>query len=653
MMVKPEALMGRIASVPSVLLAFPLVWATGCADSSGPGRNAAATLSGLVVSQPVAVLRGGAAVAGSVRPLAGAGATGPANLVYVSLAPGSVSGGVLATITDQASEQSVTAAVVNGGFDPVAIAANVGDTLVTDITRTGAPSRRAVEEVARRRPPVVVRTNPPASKVDVPLNADIVVVFSTPIDSTTLTTESLQLLRGGTPVPGIVEFADNTHLRAEFHPANLLVSETTYQIVVTQAIRDVNGEALAASVDVAFTTGSGVFAGGLTPATVSAGSAHTCGVAKTGAGYCWGLNDHGQLGDGTTSQRTTPVPIAGGLSFSTGDPFGVGVSAAGSYTCGVATNSGQAITYCWGSNGNGQLGHKNGQDATTPRAVVATIGNRREIAPIPGSWLATGLNHACSMDYDLGFDYCWGLNDNGQLGDGSTSADSAPAPMPTLDCGDVDGAPGGARCPFQGVTAGGAHTCAVASGLYANTHELFCWGANSNGQLGNGTTTDASNPVLVAGQIPFSDGETSAGGAHTCGISIAGAAYCWGFNNDGQLGDGTTTQRPTPVRVAGGLSFSAISAGSLHTCGVTVAGAAYCWGLNDSGQLGDGSTTSRTTPVPVVGGLSFRELSAGGLHTCGVTTAGAWYCWGSNSNGQLGNGTTTSSSVPVKVAGQS
>jgi len=164
------------------------------------------------------------------------------------------------------------------------------------------------------------------------------------------------------------------------------------------------------------------------------------------------------------------------------------------------------------------------------------------------------------------------------------------------------------------------------------------------------TRVDEPAPVAVQGGLSFAT--VSAVIDHTCGVTTAGAAYCWGWNQYGQLGDGTTTDRAAPVAVQGGLSFATVSAGDFHTCGLTAAGVAYCWGGNDYGQLGDGTTTKKATPVAVQGGLTFKALNAGGWHTCGITTDGVVYCWGANSSGTLGDGTTTNRNVPVKVLGQ-
>src|SRR5436309_2831529 len=195
----------------------------------------------------------------------------------------------------------------------------------------------------------------------------------------------------------------------------------------------------------------------------------------------------------------------------------------------------------------------------------------------------------------------------------------------------------------------GDHTCAVTT-----VGASYCWGFNSAGQLGDGTTDRKSRPVLVIVPAGVRFAAVSAGGDHTCGVTAGGTAYCWGCNNDGQLGDGTTASSATPVLVAApvGVTFAQLSAGGEHTCGRTDAGAVYCWGQNGSGQLGDGTIPfNRTTPTAVAApqGVVFAHVSAGWNHTCAMTAAGAGYCWGSNVGGELGDGTFVTSPVPVQI----
>jgi len=203
---------------------------------------------------------------------------------------------------------------------------------------------------------------------------------------------------------------------------------------------------------------------------------------------------------------------------------------------------------------------------------------------------------------------------------------------------------------FAAVTAGAAHTCGVTAAGAA-----YCWGDNGFGQLGDGTTTSQSSPVLVQAPPGVSFAAVTAGRLHTCGVTPAGTAYCWGSNSVGQLGDGTMIDRssPVPVPPPTGVSFAAVTAGYSHTCGLaTVAGAApYCWGGNGSGQLGDGTKTDQSSPVLVLApaGVSFKAVTAGTAQTCGVTAAGVAYCWGANGSGQLGDGTTTDRLIPVRV----
>ncbi|MBI4544215.1 MAG: Ig-like domain-containing protein [Gemmatimonadetes bacterium] len=248
-----------------------------------------------------------------------------------------------------------------------------------------------------------------------------------------------------------------------------------------------------------------------------------------------------------------------------------------------------------------------------------------------------GYFHTCGI-LPGGAPVCWGLNTSGQRGsDPNAPPCCAPAVYPVM---------GG--LVVVSVSAGGgparAHTCALTAGGAA-----FCWGDNSAGQLGDSTTTSSARPVMVQGVGNFA--AISAGYEHTCGVTRDGEAYCWGKNSDGQLGDGTRTPSSRPVRVTGGLRFATVSAGSRHTCGVAAGGEAYCWGDNSQEQLGTGSTQSRLAPARVSGGTGFQRVLAGDMHSCGLAADGRAYCWGANFEGQLGRGSHAASATPVAVAG--
>ncbi len=356
---------------------------------------------------------------------------------------------------------------------------------------------------------------------------------------------------------------------------------------------------------------------------IAAGRGHYCAVTSSGGVKCWGGNDDGQLGDGTTTYRTTPVDVVGltsGISA---------IAAGGGHTCAL-TSGGNGIK-CWGYNYNGQLGIGVFGYSAVP---VDVMGLSSVVAT------ATGVHHSCALTSD-GRVKCWGFNFFGALGDGTTTNRCTPA--------NVVGLPSG----ISAITAGGLHTCALTSG----GNGVKCWGANDSGQVGvgvcNSQTTFCTTPVDVVG-LPSDVSAIAAGNQHTCALTSGGGVKCWGRNTEGQLGDGTTTGHYTPMDVIGLTSgVSAISTGGfgLHTCALTSGGGVKCWGSNRSGQLGDGTMTDRSAPVNVVGLASgVSAIAAGGTHTCALTSGGV-KCWGNNGYGQLGDGTTTDRSAPVNVVG--
>lgn len=253
--------------------------------------------------------------------------------------------------------------------------------------------------------------------------------------------------------------------------------------------------------------------------------------------------------------------------------------------------------------------------------------------------------HTCGVTTDNRA-YCWGSNHIGQLGVGTnTGPENCPLPSVSRDaCSTRPVAVlGGLR--FRQVSAGGTHTCGVTI-----DYRAYCWGANHASQLGDGTTTGRLAPVAVAGGLKFR--RVDGGFLHTCGVSYPDdRAYCWGWNVSAQLGDGTKTQRLSPVAVAGGRLFSHVSAGQFHTCGVTTSGVVFCWGRNQEGQLGDSGTVNRRRPSQVAGTRRFRQVDAGERHTCAVANSSRAFCWGDGQSGQIGNGKRYMSSWPRAVSG--
>jgi alpha-tubulin suppressor-like RCC1 family protein len=265
---------------------------------------------------------------------------------------------------------------------------------------------------------------------------------------------------------------------------------------------------------------------------------------------------------------------------------------------------------------------------------VADASSTHRPVPVTGGLtftvLESGLYHTCGVTA-AGAAYCWGRNDFGQLGTSTSTSACQDSPCAAAPM-PVEG---GLR--FRSVTGGFGHSCGVTT-----DRKAYCWGWNDRGQLGNGTRSNSAAPVPVSGSLAFTSVE--AGPLHTCGTTADGSAYCWGLD-EGRLGRGDAIEMcdgspcsTTPAPVSGGLRFSSVSAGSDHTCGLATGARAYCWGQNIVGQLGDGTITPHSKPVAVAGGLMFIALSAGAQHTCGLTTAGVAYCWGGNDVAELGSG---------------
>lgn len=350
-------------------------------------------------------------------------------------------------------------------------------------------------------------------------------------------------------------------------------------------------------------------------ATIDGGRDHYCALDTSGGVWCWGRNDFGQLGDGTTSSSNVPVAV-------TGLSAGVRIIAAGEEHSCALDAAGQA--WCWGRNLAGGLGDLTTNDSSVPVAV--------QMLGTGASDIDVGQSHSCALDR-RGRALCWGWNAWGILGDGTDINHVAPAPVAVL----------GQR--LQGLALAENRSCTI-----NRNGRAYCWGNNGSGQLGDGTQSERRTPTAVQG-IGRAVVRLAAGGDHTCAQDLRGRSWCWGFNGVGALGDGTMESRLTPVEVAGmGLGGSSITAGREHSCALNRHGRAYCWGVNWAGMLGDGTGDQRLTPVPVAGlGRGLLEIAAGGYSTCALDVQHQAWCWGSNYWGALGDGTNAQRLAPVPV----
>ena len=355
---------------------------------------------------------------------------------------------------------------------------------------------------------------------------------------------------------------------------------------------------------------------------VAIGVKHTCALLAGGTVKCWGNNTSGQFGNGSTVGGNFPQPTAA-LSGNAG-VGAVDVFAGSDFTC--ARLSDGSVS-CWGTDAFGQVGN-----GTITKMVLS---------PVPVSvsprvvGLAVGGGHSCVILVE-GAVSCWGSDDLGVLGDGGSGFTPRSVPGPPLPT--ITGA--------VEIATGFFHGCAA---LVDGT--IRCWGDNTYGQHGDGSTGQVGIVSVVGINGTFLGRGVAAGNQFTCGRRGTGAAACWGAGAQGQLGDSVKASSTNPVTVTGLAGTIAVSAGnSAHACALDAGGAARCWGDNSRGQLGNGTALSGSQPVLVVGG-PFVAVSAGDFHTCAVTVTGVIQCWGAGDHGQLGNGGLGDSPVPVSALG--
>lgn len=368
---------------------------------------------------------------------------------------------------------------------------------------------------------------------------------------------------------------------------------------------------------------------------------YSCAVAYDNKVYCWGRNAYGQLGDGTTDQRLTPVAVdtTGALSGKTVKIVSTNATSVGAgHTCAIASDD---KVYCWGG---GVLGHGVITSSTTPVAVNTTgLLSGKTIKSI-----SVGGSHACAIASDDNA-YCWGSNNYGQLGDNTGL--SSQVPVAVYKGGALSGK------TIKIISTGHQHTCALAS-----DNNVYCWGFNMHGQLGNNadsgyTPNIAPIPVSTTNGVSALYNKTvksiSARDNDTCVVASDNKAYCWGDNREGQLGIGGSDSSPHSVPVAvintgmlSGKDILFVSTGGVSGYAIDSDGKIYCWGNNSYGSFGDGSTVSNYSPkqtgnVGALNGKSIKSLFIGSTNACVISTDNLSYCWGRNHFGQLGIGSTS------------
>jgi alpha-tubulin suppressor-like RCC1 family protein len=356
---------------------------------------------------------------------------------------------------------------------------------------------------------------------------------------------------------------------------------------------------------------------------LTAGYDHSCAINSNDDAYCWGQNSAGQIGNGNTTNQIRPTLVAGGFKWSM-------ISAGYNSSCGI-TKDGEG--YCWGVGNAGQLGNGGTANSSVPVPISVSGGDR---------WadIDAGGATVCGVTTD-GRGFCFGSNTSGQLGDGTTVAKSVRTLIPGTRIWKKIRL--GWKSWNNQWTTNLVTTCGMTT-----SNEIFCWGDNAAGQLGDGNPGESANssPIKLLAAKEWKDLEVGEG--HVCAITASNDGYCWGWNPNGQVGIGSMVDQSTPSLVLNDIKWTKIGLGKSSSCGINTVGKGYCWGLNGNGQAGNGVTSpSQTTPAAVLGNTKWLDIAPGFGMACGINEFNQTYCWGS---GNLGAGNTTSSLIPWRVS---
>ena len=560
----------------------------------------------------------------------GAALAGNSGFSWVSFPPSTYPEAEQAHVRNIGTGLIVNGPIIDGGLDPTPVLAEVGDSVEVTALKGGLVVARTVFRVPERRPPVIVRSQPPRGRKAVPINFSIILVFSEPVDDGSLGSGQVVLRQADTAVPTrVTRLPDGFTVQVD--PLEDLEPASEYSLRIGTGVTDLSGDHLEVSHLVDFETET------LPPELVVIVSPDSVVIA---AGMS--VQFSAQLVRGPITYSASPD------SWSSSDPS-VAVVSAGLLT--AVTPGFTDITATFGEN------------ASAARVTVV------ENSGFVLSSVAAGGSHTCGLTTS-GVAFCWGSNVYGQLGDGfGGPGGHSTVPVPVA-----------ASAPFASLSAGGNHTCGLTV-----AGDLYCWGLNADGQLGDGSKLSRATPQLVSGPPGLLPIGVSAGGSHTCALTSTGTVYCWGANDQGQVGTSSGLQGvPNPVPVTSGvdreggpadLRFTAVAAGPEHTCGITDTGEPYCWGSNAKIQLGHAcdpslgevcpfNGTPASSDVPLEHPLlnfdpgEMVQVSAGGSHTCLASTPGSanaterigpsnWYCWGEETRRAHTSGVTCVQSVGI------
>jgi alpha-tubulin suppressor-like RCC1 family protein len=366
---------------------------------------------------------------------------------------------------------------------------------------------------------------------------------------------------------------------------------------------------------------------------VRIGTYHVCGIKTDNTLYCWGVNNNGQIGNGTSGTNVLyPAQVSGAWSDvrMQDDP-----NPGPGQTCGIKIDGSM---YCWGSNENLQGGYPTTGSSNVPRAV--TFG---------GTWdsLAVGTYSACAIKAADKTVWCWGKDDQGERGDG--------------------GGDGGSSAIAVQESSGASWRLITGGGEYAGSQTFcgikaddtgWCWGNNDNGQVGDNTSGTARFSPTALSVTGVTTWKTiSSGDPVACGIKTDGTLWCWGSNEFGTTGNGVVggagakTKLPTAVSTTGVTTWKSVSAGSYTACGIKTDDTGWCWGYGNEGNIGDGAPTNRGNPYEFLPGAKWKMINAGSWPACGIMLNGTLWCWGENEYGGQGIGHTNQTNIPNYVVG--